>query len=213
MSIIQSLQKENGKDKYVVLDLDDTCIHSLVNQKEVKKWKKNPKRKEHVDKFTWHNMDDYYLVCERPDLQNFLDYLFENFNVIVWTAASKDYALFIIKNCIIAGRANRQLKYVFFDYHCDISQEVYKFENTPQKCLKLITEKGPFGLPGIEIENILIIDDLKDNKKSNGNNCIQIFPFKVHGIGSENDNHLMGVVKDQLDVFLNNGIKPDKLQM
>ena len=210
MSIIASLENDNGK-KYVVLDLDDTCIHSLVNEKEAKKWKKDPKRKEHVDKFKWHNMDDYYLVCERPELQSFLDYLFEKFNVIVWTAASKDYALFIIKNAIIAGRANRQLSYIFFDYHCDISQEVYKSQGEPQKSLKLLTETGPFGLPGIKLENIIIIDDLEDNKKANGNNCHQIFPFRVSNIGSENDNHLMGIVKDELDSFLNNGITPDVL--
>ena len=176
MSIIKSLQNEVGKDKYVVLDLDDTCIHSLVNKKEAKKWKTDPERKKHVDKFKWHNMDDYYLVCERPDLQPFLDYLFENFNVIVWTAASKDYALFIIKNALIAGRANRQLRYIFFDYHCEISQEVYKHDNEPQKSLKLLCENGPFGLPGIKPENIVLIDDLQDNKDANGNNTIQIFP-------------------------------------
>lgn len=207
MSIPEILQ-ENTKP-YVVLDLDDTCIHSLVLTKEAKKWKKDPSLKEKVDKFTYHNMEDYYLVCERPQLQEFLDYLFENFNVIVWTAASKDYALFIIKNCIIAGRKNRQLSYIFFDYHCDLSQEIYKKD--PQKCLKMLTDQGAFKLPNIKLDNIVIIDDLQDNKDSNGNNCIQIFPFKVYGIGSESDNHLMTVVKDKLEDIKKNGIKSDTL--
>ena len=207
MSIPEILQ-ENTK-KYVVLDLDDTCIHSLVTKKEAKKWKKDPSLKEKVDKFKYHNMEDYYLVCERPQLQDFLDYLFENFNVIVWTAASKDYALFIIKECIIAGRKNRQLSYIFFDYHCDISQEAYKKE--PQKCLKMLSNEGLFKLPNIKLDNIVIVDDLIDNKQTNGNNCIQIFPFKVHGIGSESDNHLMTVVKDRLDEILKDGVKADTL--
>ena len=48
-----------------------------------------------------HDFDYYYVVFERPYLQSFLDYIFDKFNVYVWTAASKDYALYIIGLCVI----------------------------------------------------------------------------------------------------------------
>ena len=46
-----------------------------------------------MEKFSYHDMDGYYIVFERPGLQEFLDYLFANYIVSVWTAATKDYAI------------------------------------------------------------------------------------------------------------------------
>jgi hypothetical protein len=54
-------------------------------------------------------MENYYIIFERPGLQQFLTFLFKNFNVSIWTAASKDYALFIIDKIIIAGNKNRKI--------------------------------------------------------------------------------------------------------
>ena len=45
-------------------------------------------------------------------LNLYLTELFNKYSVSVWTAASKDYALFIIKNAIIAGCQNRKLSYI-----------------------------------------------------------------------------------------------------
>ena len=56
--------------------------------------------------------DGHYKVFERPGLQEFLDYLFANFNVSVWTAASKSYALFIIDKYAGAGYLIEEMKIV-----------------------------------------------------------------------------------------------------
>jgi len=74
----------------LLLDLDQTVI-SAETMEEL-----GPKQKKRAELFRADDMDGYYTVCSRPHLQQFLDYAFENFNVTVWTAASKDYALFII---------------------------------------------------------------------------------------------------------------------
>jgi hypothetical protein len=105
----------------IILDLDQTLIssepfESFDNKKHEKKTKL----------FKYKNMDDYYLVFERPGLQKFLKFLFKNFNVSVWTAATKDYALFIIENMILKNKKNRHLDYIFFSYHCDISKKLTK---------------------------------------------------------------------------------------
>ena len=65
------------------------------------------------------------LRVERPHLQEFLDYLFENYNVSIWTAASKDYALYII-NYVILKEPERKLNFVFFSHHCDIAKKLKK---------------------------------------------------------------------------------------
>jgi len=102
----------------IVLDLDQTLISS-----EIIKEFDFTQNKEKSKKFNFHNMDEYYLVFERPGLQSFLDNLFENFNVSIWTAASKDYALFIIEKIILKNNPKRKLDWVFFSYHCRISKK------------------------------------------------------------------------------------------
>jgi TFIIF-interacting CTD phosphatase-like protein len=103
----------------IILDLDQTII-SAESAEEYDKAKNKTKEK----KFIFHNMDNYYTIFERPGLQIFLDYLFKNFNVSIWTAASKDYALFIIDNIILQNKKERQLDWVFFSYHCDLSRKL-----------------------------------------------------------------------------------------
>ena len=79
--------------KNLILDLDETLI-SAVSEEEYNP-KKHDKKKA---KFRFKYMDSYYTVFYRPGLDKFLRYIFKNFNVSVFTAASKDYALFIIEN-------------------------------------------------------------------------------------------------------------------
>ena len=87
------------KHMNIILDLDNTIISAEETDKF--NFKKN---KNKTLKFSFHNMDDYYIIFERPNIQVFLDFIFKNFNVSIWTAATKDYALFIIENVILKNR-------------------------------------------------------------------------------------------------------------
>ena len=82
----------------VILDLDATCICSEkisdLNLEDTDVINK-------IKKFKSHNMDDFYIVFERPHLQQFLNFLFRNYNVSVWTAASKSYAIFIVQKITV----------------------------------------------------------------------------------------------------------------
>ena len=79
----------------IILDLDQTVISAEASEElDFKKYQEKSKL------FRSDNMDGYYMVYSRPYLQEFLDYIFKNFNVSIWTAASKDYALFIIEKII-----------------------------------------------------------------------------------------------------------------
>ena len=177
-----------GKDKpNIFLDLDNTII-SAEALEDFPFTKKDILHK--VCKFTFYNMDGYYLVFERPHLQKFLDYLFENYTVSVWTAASRYYALFIVDK-IILKKKNRKLKYVFWDYHGQISKKKYKtISRGDPKNLKLLWEY--FNLNGINENNTIIIDDFSDVTDVQPKNSIRIKEFNILDENSEHDNELLG---------------------
>ena len=171
----------------LLLDLDNTLVcaelYDDLTEKEINRCKK---------KFKTHNMDDYYLVCERPYVQEFLDYVFDNFNVSVWTAASKDYAIFIIKNIILTN-PNRQLEYFFWDKHCKISR---KYKNKISKNLKILWDKynGGKGLINYNKNNTFIIDDYDDVWKTQNCNSIPAKIFEIFEKNSYKDNFLLKLI-------------------
>lgn len=169
------MKKEN-----VILDLDNTILSAEALQ-DFPFHQKGMREK--ALKFRLHDMDSYYLIFERPGTQDFLDWLFENYNVAVWTAATKDYALFIVDK-IILKKSNRQLQFVMFARHCDIS---YKKYNTDKK-LDLIFDS--FRIEGFNRDNTIIIDDRKDVWKCQPDNAIHIKKFEILEDGSEHDDEL-----------------------
>lgn len=163
----------------ILLDLDQTLISAEPDEEyDFKKYKHKAKL------FEYKDMDGYYIVFERPGLQKFLDYIFRNFNVSVWTAASKDYALFIIEKMIINGRKDRKLDWIFFSYHCDISKKLKK----GTKDLSMLWDI--YKIPGYTEKNTVILDDYDEVYKTQPDNCIIAQPFEFTNEGSEYDKFL-----------------------
>lgn len=169
-----------NKKLNIVLDLDNTLLSAVPV--EDFPWGRESKAK--VDKLKLYNMEDYYLVFERPYLQQFLDYIFENYNVSVWSAASKNYVLFIIDN-IIYRKPGRKLQHIFFSYHCNLSKKLYK---GGLKQLNMLWEH--LDLPMYNKDNTLIIDDLKKVEKIQPSNCYNIKAFEFSDENSEKDREL-----------------------
>lgn len=169
----------------VFLDLDNTVISSEpLDSLDVEKYK------DKAAKFQFHNMDDYYIVFERPYLQMFLDYLFKHFDVNVWTAASKDYALFIINNILLQDKSDpskdisdRKIHYFLFSYHCKWSEKT----NGCHKGLQLVWDI----IPDYNNTNTIIVDDLKEVHADQPYNGYNIKPFEFKGEYSENDPELL----------------------
>ena len=162
----------------VVLDLDLTLIQAVVTEDLQKKYPDKKVMAAKLSSLKLHDMKEndksYYLVFERPGLQDFLDFLFKNFRVIVWTAATKSYAAFIIEN-IILQKEERKLEYAFVHYHCKRSKKRYGKDNP--KNLKMLMEV--YKIPGMTDSNSKIIDDHPDVKTKNGNMCIVAPEFLV----------------------------------
>tara|TARA_B110000259_G_C14034389_1_gene408519 strand:- start:15159 stop:15746 length:588 start_codon:yes stop_codon:yes gene_type:complete len=161
--------------KNIILDLDETLI-SAVEDMNIKS-----------SKLKSYDMDGYYLVFERPHLQKFLDYVFKNFNVIVWTAASKDYAIFIIKNILLSGY-DRKLDYIFFRYHCDTSK---KYQNG-SKNLKLLWDT--YKIKGISEENTIILDDYYEVHNIQEGNCVKAEEWNIDNKNSHEDDFFLRLI-------------------
>lgn len=173
-------ENRNSKNKMnFLLDLDQTLISAESTKKY--NFKKN---KEKAKKFKFYDMDGYYIVFERPYLQEFLDYLFANFNVSVWTAASKDYALFIIDKILLQNKSNRKLDWVFFSYHCDLSRKI----KSGSKNLSVLWEK--YKIENYNKDNTVILDDYDEVYNTQKNNCIIAKQFEFEDDNSESDSFL-----------------------
>ena len=176
----------------IILDLDQTVISAEAYEDYNKKHNKLKAKK-----FAYSDMDGYYVVFERPGLQPFLDFLFENFNVSVWTAASKDYALFIIEK-ILLKKKKRKIDWIFFSYHCEISKSIKKHT----KDLKMLWEK--YQINGYNTHNTIILDDYDEVYNTQINNCIFMKPFEFLEKDSEYDNFLK-IIKPHLKNILKEG--------
>lgn len=168
----------------IVLDLDNT----LISAKD-----KNEEALMHKDTLSllkkeleWENMENEYLVFARPYLQKFLTWLFNNFNVIVWTAASGSYAVYIIEKFILKDK-KRELKFFLYDDHCKHSYLVYD----TQKRLDMLKEYVPL----LPLNDTIIIDDNDEVYTSQPNRCIHIKPFDVSDESCLKDTELLRVQK------------------
>lgn len=174
------------KDKLrVVLDLDQSIISAEPTDEYDFRANKTKARK-----FKYHDMDGYYIVFERPGVQKFLDDLFKNYIVSVWTAASKDYALFVINNVILKNHPERKIDYMFFSYHCDISKD----QGKGSKDLSLLWKM--YKIPGYNKDNTVIFDDYDEVHETQPGNCIIAKPFEFTNKRSENDDFLDKVGRD-----------------
>uniref|UniRef100_A0A6C0KRK9 FCP1 homology domain-containing protein n=1 Tax=viral metagenome TaxID=1070528 RepID=A0A6C0KRK9_9ZZZZ len=179
----------------VILDLDQTLISGEELPFDLKK------NKEKMKKFDHKTMENFFIIFARPHLQEFLDYLFENFNVAVWTAATKDYALFIVKHFIL-NKPGRKLNFIFYSHHCDMSQKLKK----GLKGLSILWDD--FKLKKYNENNTIIIDDNPDVLVKQACNVIQIKPFQYNDRASYNDTEFYKIQQElsKIDEYMRQGI-------
>lgn len=159
--------------KKIILDLDHTLIctcpidivNSIIDNADTIPLKK-------------HLYEDCF-IFERPYLHEFLDFLFENFDVSVFTASSEDYASFVLQNIIIGNKKTRKIDFFMSGIDADICYSKYK----KHKCLDYVTEMASkvSESKGLEysLDNMLIIDDNLFVIDSNKDNSIAAPEFDV----------------------------------
>ena len=150
----------------IILDLDNTIVNALSIE---------DRRKLSSDfgkKFKFQDYIPFFRIYARPHLEKFLDYLFNNFNVAVLTAAEKDYALFIVERFILT-KPNRHLEFIMFRSQVDMAEEILG----GMKDLRVIWET--YKVNNFYPSNTIIIDDLDLVAQTNPNNTIRIEPFFI----------------------------------
>ena len=199
------------KKPMVYLDLDNTLLHSIPSEEFHEKYTTKLDKDllaAKLNKTKVYDMKDngksYYLVFERPHVQEFLDFLFDNFSVNVWTAATKDYAAFIIEHLVLNKRSNRKLDYVFVNYHTKKSKNRYGKKN-PKNLNMLI---DVYKVPNMNRTNSFIIDDHPDVKSSQVNRCITAPEWNIFDeenlelISTALDDTFLSDVQSKLKLYL-----------
>lgn len=163
----------------LILDLDETLISGIEIpplKKDATKMADFQRRKQ---AFTVHQMGEEYFIVERPGVQSFLDMAFKHYNVSIWTAASKEYAIFVYER--VFQRPGRKLDYFMYSENCDDS-----YARTG--CLKQLNQL--FHLPQYNPDNTMIIDDNHNVYEGQKNLVHPIKPFRFFRKDSEKDDYL-----------------------
>jgi CTD small phosphatase-like protein 2 len=161
----------------VVLDIDHTLISSYI-------LKKGNSPKEDLEKFDFsfdmdHKGNNYTVyIKKRPYLDEFLEYLKDNFNMAVFTAADRVYATKILKSLGILD----SLDFFKSSESLSIGFDLVHF---------LVYLKKLKKIPGIDIKKTVIIDDSREVANANRKNLILIPGFYHHHKSCDEDINLL----------------------
>jgi hypothetical protein len=159
----------------ILLDLDETLIHSEEFPRLA------PSMKDFDFKVSFESDNSFwYMTKKRPFLKEFLEFLFTNFDVGIWTASGEDYALKIIENI---GIDKSKLKCFYTKENCSLrldyeTNRYYGLKNL-QKLKKKGWAKSYTNRTGKirELNKVLIVDDISETAINNRDNLVLIKPF------------------------------------
>lgn len=153
------------KNKLLILDLDETLIYSSLTKLS----------------FSEDFKVDQYFVYKRPGIENFLNFISENFNFAVWTSSTSDYADGLVKQLFPDQSV---LKFVWARDRCVSKIDIESREQYWIKDLKKVKKLG------FDLEKILVIDDSPEKLQRNYGNHIPVIPF----LGNPKDDELSRLI-------------------
>lgn len=160
----------------LILDIDETLIFASKPKLEIEEES---------------SVFDYF-VYQRPFLKDFLDSVNRDYRLAVWSSASDDYVVEVVKNTILCkyefefvwGRSKATYRR---DFELD-EMRVYGSHNDHYhyvKSLKKVKKNG------YDINRILIVDDSPHKSKLNYGNAI----YPVSFVGDIDDTELLILAK------------------
>lgn len=147
--------------KLLILDLDETLIYATEEKSE-----REP-----------DFIVGQYFVYKRPFLQEFLEFCFENFEVAVWTTATKSYAEEILQTVL---QENQNLKFLWTRERCTFAFDEEEREHFYVKKIYKLRRCGQ------KLESVIVIDDSPNVWKCSYGNLVRVKRFE----GDEKDNEL-----------------------
>ena len=169
---------------HIILDLDETCINSVENNKNV------------IDASKFEKFNTLgYTTYIRPHLKEFIDWALKHCSVSIWSAGEKTYVFDIVKNLF----PDQKINLLLWRDHCDKCND----DTGMLKNIDWLNKK----IPGLEkYGNILLIDDLKDNCTLNGSNAFNISSFDVSNHGADIDTAFLDL-KNNLENIHNGAVE------
>lgn len=178
-------QQEKG---LVILDIDETLLHSVsLNSFNKRLFEREPGQ---------YNLNStsglrflmilHYVSYLRPYLKPFLNYLFENWEVALWTSGGSAYAQAVAEAMLTLVEApDVQFSFVFSDGNCT-RRYVESFGGmyatggwVNTKNLKKLKRKG------YDLRRVLMIDNSPEKLQKNYGNLVQVSDFTGNPEDSE----------------------------
>lgn len=164
----------------IVLDIDETLISShVVSENELTEIDQN--KFDFNFTLSWKSEIYHVFIKKRPFLDQFIEYLVENYEIAVFTAADREYATKILEHLGILDK----LKFFKSRESLSIGFDWFKLFVYLKK-LKSISD--------IDLKKTVIIDDTKEVANRNSKNLIHVDRFKWNKIDSQNDTTLLKVI-------------------
>lgn len=154
----KSLSRKTTTDKCLILDLDETLIHTFEDVNTLRKLKphKIPALRPRIYHKLVQEGDDEFEMwgVMRPHLEDFLDFCFSYFKIVaVWSAGTTRYVEEIVDSVFPVDSPPHV---IFTRSDCDMIDDVTK------KSLFKMIEQEPLLQNVMTIKNTLIIDDRCD---------------------------------------------------
>ena len=109
-----------------------------------------------------------YFVYRRPYLHAFLDYCFAEFDVAVWTSASRTYAAEVVAQIF----GERPLRFFWSSERVTQRVNLQTYEQYTVEDLRTVRKCG------FPLEQVLMVDDSPEKLERNYGNHIRIAPFE-----------------------------------
>lgn len=151
--------------KLVVLDLDETLVYSTDRV---------------LDRPADLRVVDYHVYL-RPHLHRFLDFVFAEFEVGVWTSSGNLYAEPLVE----ALMPGRPVRFVWSSRRCSVTRDLETGAQTTEKRLAKLKKLG------FNLDQIIGIDDTPCKYASNYGNLVLVPEY----VGQPNDEVLLQLMR------------------
>lgn len=156
----------NSNQHLIILDLDETLIHSTEN--------------ELGDKCDFR-VGRYY-TYKRPNVEKLLSDCMKTFNIAVWSSATELYTESVVQNifpevdklCFIWSRNK-------CTYRVDLESDEFIWIKNLKKVKKM----------GFDLDKVVVVDDSPEKLLFNYGNLLRVDPF----YGNKNDNELIYLMR------------------
>lgn len=164
----------------IVLDIDETLISSrVVGEDELDTIDQN--RFDFNFTLEWKSETYYVFIKKRPFIDEFIEYLINNFEIAVFTAADREYATKILQHLGIYDK----LKFFKSRESLSIGFDWFKL---------FVYLKKLKSIPDIDLKKTVIIDDTKEVANRNSKNLIHVNSFQWNKKDSDSDATLLKII-------------------